>query len=938
MLPPRAPSLHIQPRPPEATTLVPRSPRLAIALSLAALLACGEPGGAQDPPAPGAVDLAEAASSLRDDEASIGAAPAGGELVEDGGEPSSNAGFETIWLDGLLNGGFELIADGTTTPPKYGAYWVGAFVPVEGDPTDRVTDEVAFRGERSLVLHPGDAVLQKVVADPRLSDRTEVSLAVALLGDARLVIQLEDGTGRRTTAVVAADMADGGELRAGWRTPEGAVLGGNEGTWASGNGESSRGEVRWAKVRVDVGTRFVVEHGSPPTPRLNVHVRCEGGPDAVAYVDEVLAAVHLPRVTAAEMEDRIERLVREQLDLWHVPRDEGGLGLVEPATGYTLYNAIDVNTGEPSQPERLLRLHTAHTLLVDWLAVAHERGWSDEIARWTPRLETFTRSLLRFNFHERGLPQVVRRNGLVPLVDESVDVAQYVGFLLDAAELVADQVLRRRCIEQSRKAATALVWLQRTHDLGPEKPNDKCLLDPATGIFEGEAPNWFGHMPPKLTPTGKLDTPRRYNTAWAIVKQRTFWYHVFQSAVIVARVHELMPEEADVAAIDRVLSLYHRDWDAARYDLENDTDDHYGYLAKDLTELLRVSSDPHPRARELVEEATDHRLSLEGTVDDTLWIQAIRLGTACAGDSPRAFKGVLDLMALPRNIHEPLHDMQLRRAAILELAGNDFKGRQLTNAQFTESFFKNWEMVCICFKGTYQGDCRDHPADYWHGDVGDTFGGPPTTGLEAQGHAYAVAPIGLRPEILARMALMWDVTEADFRRPFGYLRGLDPDVAQQYELPEKYVMGLVEDEPVGLGYAMSWLRVLAVLEPETDTAPVRVVQTGQRRSGMAAAIDYELHGPPDGIVRVYTTGSAIPVRAGPGDARLVRGDEWELYRDHATLRPPQSLGPTGQVERGFSIDHATRGIREWVQVLLLDPQGGPPLGVSPPTLVVADPR
>src|SRR5262245_54923298 len=33
----------------------------------------------------------------------------------------------TLEVNGLLNSGFEWIADSTTDPPKYGAYWLGAF-------------------------------------------------------------------------------------------------------------------------------------------------------------------------------------------------------------------------------------------------------------------------------------------------------------------------------------------------------------------------------------------------------------------------------------------------------------------------------------------------------------------------------------------------------------------------------------------------------------------------------------------------------------------------------------------------------------------------------------------------------------------------------------------------------------------------------------------
>jgi hypothetical protein len=359
--------------------------------------------------------------------------------------------------------------------------------------------------------------------------------------------------------------------------------------------------------------------------------------------------------------------------------------------------------------------------------------------------------------------------------------------------------------------ADALLALQRSHDRPPEEVENTWRLEDGV-VLVGDFPNWFGHIPPKLTPSGDIDTPRRFNTAWAIVTQRKFWYHVFKSPAAIMRVHAVRPGPDDLAGIRRVGSLYERTWDAHRYQLENDTDDHYGYLCEDLLVLLEHGEGRVPKALELVQAATDYRLAPEATAGDTLWVQGVRLGTACAGDSPRAFKGLADLYALPQEINAATAGLPMYREALLELAANDFKGRQLTNAQFTESFFEDWEMVCICYRGNLQGDCRNPPPKGWHGDVGDTFGGPPTTGIDAQVQAYRVAGEDIRPQILARLGTILHVTESTLRREYGYLYGLDAEIARQYELPEKYTHGVSKRTAAGLGYVMAWARLLPHLD------------------------------------------------------------------------------------------------------------------------------
>ncbi len=808
----------------------------------------------------------------------------------------------TLAVDAIENGGFEWIADSTTTPPKYGAYWVGAFVAAEGDATDLVADDVAWRGERSLELAAGSAVSQKLVADERWSATTVVRLAVRT-GTNALDVALEDGPGERVTLRIGAGTSSWIDVE----TPAARI------TTATA---PTRGAAGWQIVEIPIGAAFAAAHGRAPTPRLVLHLTAPGTNAAPVYVDDVVARVLWPTASRSDLLARARELVDWQLELWWQPRDEGGLGLVDPATGYVVTARYDVNIGATRPTERFGHLHTVHTLLVRWLHLAHEHGWDDEITRWTPYLDRFVHSLLENNFNRRTqLPRSVELADLSPRDDAPITVGSYVGFLVDAAGLVGNDALAARCRRQARATADALVWLAKVHDK-PRAQKNALALDQATGVLEGDVVNWFGHMPPKLAPNGKIDQPRRFNSAWAIATGRPFWYHLLKTPAALARVHSIEPRRGDIEAIAKAVSLYERDWDAARYDLENDTDDHYGYHAEDIVTILEhVPPGSIPRAIESLHEATEHRLGRAGgSIDDMLWIQAIRLGTACAGDSPRAFQGVAAFRALDAERNPRSSDDALYQAAILELARNDLKGRQLTNGQFTESFFEHWEMVCICFRGTYQGDCREHPADYWHGDVGDTFGGPPTTGLEAQSLAFAVAPPARRQEFAAALALVDEVTQTTMRREYGMLFGLDEAIARQYELPEKYTIGVSDGEPAALAYAMSWLRCASdIASVPADLGRVRIERDDNDQLVVV--------GPAGAEVTLYAWGASTVAitRVADDDRRIMAGLPIGAKTQRVTL------DATGRA----TIDGSALTRSVIIQPTLQDPDGGGILSIGP---------
>jgi hypothetical protein len=766
----------------------------------------------------------------------------------------------TLAVNALLNGGFELLADSTTTPPKYGAYWVGALAAAAGDPACLVVPDGAFRGERLLRLPPGKEVLQKIVADPRFTGTLRVSLA--LRGGGALRVTLEDGPGRRAGVQLrAADTglavlgADGQPLK----PAELAALAVQEATGAAAR--ASQDATGWKRLSLDLGALFQLQHGAPPMPRLNL--RLSAAPDAPSPLDldEVTAEVRWPLPSEPELAAYAAGLVRDSLALWFDAPEHGGLGLVDPQSGYVMHSEYDVESGQPGPAEQTAGFHSIQNLLIDFLREARRRGWTADVQRWTPVLQRCVRTVLEHNFDpDTGLPRRVTLPDLRPVDRSAVPLWPWVEFLLDAREQVGDEELAGRCLQQARRIADALLALQAQHDL-PRDSHPPGKWSEAHERVEGNDDNWFGFIPDRLTSKGEIETNKRFYTSWAILTGRSFWYELLRAPRAIARVHALDPRPQDVPGIRRAIAGYHRDWDAARYDLENDTDDHYGYFVADALDIVRHCGAEVPEALALLQQATDHRLEPGAArADDTLWIQAVRLGTACAGDSPRAFLGPLGLRELTPSADDPA--ARLYHDAVLELARNDLQGRQLTNAQFTESFFKLWEMVCICFKGTYQGDCREHEASWWHGDVGDTFGGPPTAAIDAQTDALRVASPGERLPLLAALGLVRDATDAGLRRKYGWLFGLDEAVAKQYQLLPKDVIGLSHESAAGLGYVAAWLRLL----PHLGDAPLPVAPTVEVvEDGRALRVT----GPPGAVVTLVQGDGLFPARSIERDPRLL---------------------------------------------------------------------
>ena len=878
---------------------MPSSTTRAVLLAIT-LMGCGE--ASLEAP------RAQAASAADDLPGSPAATPADAPLPAPVAVPAAP---RTLLLDGLLNSGFELLADGTTTPPKYGAYWVGACAATEGDPESLVTAPGdAFRDEHCLHLPAGSEVEQKIVAAPGSTASVRVSVALRGAG-AQLVLMLEDGNGQ----CAGVRLVNDGPIVRPVARAEGSLLTAEDlallaPQQAQGSAARAAGNAGgWRRASFELGALLSRTLRRAPQPRLVLHLAAIGPEGAAVDVDEVTAEVRWPLPDEAELAVYCAGLLRESLSLWFETTDQGGLGLADPQSGYVTHGTYDVETGALGTEDTTAGVHAIHTLLVDWLREARRRGWQSDVQRWTPVLQRCVRTLLEHNFDpETGLPRLVSLPDLNPQDDTAVALGPWVEFLLDAREQVADEALAAQCLSQARRIADTLLALQREHDLSPTEAPPGTWSDEG-GRIEGNASNWFGFIPDRLTPKGAIETDRRFETSWAILTGRSAWHGMLRSPRAIARVHAVDGHPQDLPGLTRALAGYHRDGAATRYDLETGTDDHYADLAEDALDIARHLGGEGADALTLVQDATDRLLARDAaSAGDTLWIQAARLGTACAGDSQRAFAGPLGLYEMTPEA-SPQSGSSLYHDALLELARNDLQGRQLTSGRFTESSFRAWEIVCPSFKGTCEGDRPGHAAVWWDGDASRTFGGPPASAIDAQHAALRVASAGERLALLAALGLIRDVTDAGLRRPFGWVSGLDDEIARQYQLPDRDLTRLSRDSGAGLGYVAAWMRLLPCLSSEPAPAlPVLEVVDG----GAALRVS----GPPGTTIVLAQAASLFPTRFAEGEARLLPLEAVDGTEGTWPSKVPLDAQGAGKVAR-----RGQPGVRGWVAPLLPGPAG-----------------
>lgn len=791
----------------------------------------------------------------------------------------------------VMNSGFELIADSTTTPPKYGSYWRDAFTPERGDPTDRIVEYAP--GNRGLLLtdksKPASQILTlygpyaesfELVLRVRFTDLDDFVPPDATGSEetARLVIGVMTQFGREVSALryrVGGTEADDDESE----QPIGIPLTGAPD--ADG----------FHRVRIPIGRDVTTFTGGPPEPWNKLLLSANAGS---VLIDDVIGVHQLPRIAPRELREYLLQDVRDHLAtyLGRPGRGIQGLGLVDPRTGYQTIESYDVRTGKIGTPNPMGMVRGIHDLMLRYLRIDEPTttdGTVDgpidqqkvnlrQLVR--NRLFSFLGSMLRWNIYEpTGLycqynARTHEANTVAAMAPHS-----YIEFVLDATQLagyVEFEGKRDRAIERAVQMADALVRLHREHDLPAHLP-----------FTRGPRGNWFGRLPNMLHPDGTitepLAKPGKYDQAWAIKGDRS-WYHDFDSAAALAAVWAVAPKDAYLTSIRRTLEKFDRQWDADRYDMENDTDDHYGMNVEALLMGFKASQYQLTELRDKAQEFTDYRLprvtmTKTGTLredgepemalapaawDDNLWVQGIRLGSFTTGDQPRAYRGPIWLHNIPSDHNEATSGWRNYRHALREFAKGDLRRRLMDDGYMTDASSWQWEQISACFKGDYIDACSK--GKDWEGDMGDLFAGPAANAFRCLGRTLEITRRGPNREFIAWYYLSAAHVQKMYREKYGYRFGMSKETARRYNLRENDAIAWTTSEPYSFATLISHAETLDSVDLDYDPAFVKI--TSVTRVAGSDSIDVTLRGSPGRDISLFAAAETVFSDADVTDWRL----------------------------------------------------------------------
>lgn len=738
----------------------------------------------------------------------------------------------------VLNGDFELAADTSVTPAKYGAYWKNAFEYAKDTSTSQVSELAP--GQHALRLEPGrDLVRQALTLYGPYADRFEMRLRLKrptpdvlahvlvrsgvnfdlhyVLGDVASVPDVS--TKPIHVAPVAAPDADG-----------------------------------FATYRLEFGRDFASFHKVRPGPWFELQFGAERG---TALLDDVVGIHWLPRVAPRELRAMLLDEVRALLWMYFGAKDgspKSGLEFVDPVTGYQVVGRYDCNTGKPTQLEGAVGIAGIHEIALRYCHVADEAEDAPALRELLrTRLRSHLESLLRHNVHpDTQLYTFVDPKTFAPKLELAVAPSHYIHHTLDVAALFPDDAdLAARVRARVLAMADALVKIRADHDL------------PHTVQFGREAGgNWFGRMPEKFHPDGRLDQPRTYNQAWAISQNRS-WYYDFQTAHGLMRAWSLEPKEEYLQTALGAIARFDRKFDAQRFDLENDTDDHYGFNVESLLKAYDASGRKIRAFLDTAQTFTDYRLPRDAAWDANLWIEGVRLGSFCAGDQPRAYRGPTGLYLLDAATNPTTSRFEPYLYAVRELARGDMKHRLLDDGFTQDASAFMWTMISACYKSDFIGPCSMNLK--WEGDMGDLFAGPASNGFRALARGLEIGGGGGVFEFAAWYATVFDHTMALFRKPFGYRYGMSVETGKRYGIPERYLEGFTDDNPYGIGCVLVHADLIESGALDVDPPRLTGLTADAAADGMLAVT---VKGPAGATVRVRAATDASLRQLGPVDWRL----------------------------------------------------------------------
>lgn len=731
----------------------------------------------------------------------------------------------------ILNSDFESVADSTTEPVKRGAYWRDAFVHQKGDPTDRIV--AVADDQHALLLAPDAAgvcgpVSQIVTLYGPAAERFEMTLRVRFADLAALPDAGVDATAPRGALLLQVQSQ--GERAIRYRIGAGDA-GDDTIPIEPGSAVDAEG---FCSVRLPVGADFVRVTGGPPAPWNRLILTAADGP---VLVDDVYGSHFLPRIQPRELRELLLQDVRDMLAVFlgkdgtPVP----GLELVDRRSGYQVGVQHNVVTGEVLARSTIGVRNGIHDIMLAYLETADDAREHQPLRLLVRRImQAHLKSYLTNNVYEpTGLYCLYDVSKGQPIADQAVVPTSFIHYVLDVTELPYPelQALRGKALERVEKMADQMVEIRKQHDLPPDKP-----------FGRGPRGNWFGRMPEKLTPEGALDVPHKhkgtYDQAWAIKSNRS-WYHDFDSAEGIARVHGLVPKASYAETIDRVIELFDRVFDAERYDLENDTDDHYGMNVEALLHGYRSGGHRLTQLRDFAQTMTDYRLPRDLPWHQNLWVEGIRLGSFTTGDQPRAYRGPVWLHNTPQGANPASSGWRGYEYALRELAKSDLKRRLLDDGYMTEASSYQWEMISACYDGSYIGPCSENRK--WEGDMGDQFAGPSANSFRALGRTLELCRRGPDKEFVAWYYLVQAHTAELYRQRYGYRFGMSKETGRRYGIPERYLAGFSDTEPYMLATTVVHAETLSSVDLDYVADTVRIA---------------EVRLTADGAVRVAVTGPA----------------------------------------------------------------------------------
>ncbi len=744
---------------------------------------------------------------------------------------------DAIAVDLLLDSGFEMVADSTTDPKKYGAYWEGAFAPKECDPRCRVIE-----------LDDGNHVLRLRAGEPRVdqlltllgpySNRFTVELRVRpRTNDAKLVVTFESEGGRDLAYLLGASERVGGSLV------------------AERIGEDPSGFVSY---RLRIGRDFEDLAGEAPPSWGRIALSCIGGE---VDVDDVVGAHFLPRVSHAELRTMLLDDVRDVLSIHLDPASGGaggnGLGIVDPETGYQVVSGYDVESGEKLGREYVLGIRGIHEAMLRYARIPRAAGDDDALLpRVRETLRRFALSLMKNNVYApTGLFCLYDVGKKAPVLSAELSPTHFITTVLSIADLFPDdKSLHNYAHFYAGKMADAMVKLRREHDLPKNVPYGR-----------GAGGNWFGRMPEKVSPQGVLAPPKRstYDQSWAIAFDRS-WYHDFDTSVGLMRVWRDDPKPEYLDAIRIACAKFDRGFDATRYDLENDTDDHYGRNTETALEAYRYSDGAAKELLDFTQRATDLRLDRSVPYGETVWLQGIRLGSFTTGDQPRAFPGPVGLHNLPVELNPLTSRFEPYSKTLREFAKADLRRRLLDDGYYTEASSWQWHMIAACFIGNYIGPCSEGRA--WEGDMGDLFAGPPANAFRALLRTIEIDRPGRDAEWIAWYAALHGEVLAKYRAKYGYRFGMNRETGIRYGIPVNKLGGFETRNP--LWFAITLLHTELLETGCLDRAPGHVSIESVKRNPDGKSFTLALAGPAGREIDVFAAPSSRFEDASENDWRL----------------------------------------------------------------------